>query len=391
MVFGMNPLGRGPTRAKATAMKRYLSIDILRAVAILLMVQMHFVENLSSWEASSAWLHGFSSHIGNWAAPLFTTLSGLSFALWVRKQEAVGRSDKAIMKIAVRRGMFIFVTGFALAFCIWLPEALFMWDVLTLIGTSLVILSVTRKLPPPVLVAMCVAVLVISPPLRGFGDYPAYWEDGFFDYDFTLREVIYGFVVNGYFPLLPWIIFPLVGFVIGETAFSGRESKADCCRSLLLGGAGLMLLSGINIAFGWATPTLFAKHYCTGVTLFPASTAYVVGMLGLSVFCLGLLHRWVDQNERITGTGSVSLFFRRFSSFSLTIYVVHLVAHLWPLWIYAVAIGKEDPTFYWRAAMSAPQALALSLVFVVVCYVALIFLGRYRKLSFEWWMRWVCD
>ena len=387
----MNSVGPGLTRARAAAMKRYLSIDILRAVAILLMVQMHFVENLSSWEASSAWLYGLSCQIGNWAAPLFTTLSGLSFSLWVRKQEGVGRSDKAIMKIAVRRGMFIFVAGFALAFCLWSPEALFMWDILTLIGTSLVILAMTRKLPPPVLVAMCVAVLVISPPLRAFGDYPAYWEDGAFSYDFLLREVTYGFVVNGYFPLLPWIIFPLVGFVIGETAFPGREGKGDSCRSLLLGGAGLMLLSGINIAFGWAVPTLFAKHYATGFTLFPASTAYIAGTLGLSVFCLGLLHRWVDQNERTTVTGPVLVFFRRFSVFSLTIYIVHLVVHLWPLWIYAVAIGKEDPMFYWGAAMSTPQALALSLVFVVVCYVALIFLERHKKLSFEWWMRWVCD
>jgi len=372
-------------------MKRFLSIDILRAVAILLMVQVHFVENLALWEQASDWLYWVSSWTGSWPAPLFAILSGLSFSLWVRKQESVGRSDEEITKIAIRRGMFIFGAGLAYAVFIWLPEDVFMWDILTLIGASLVVLSLARKLPLSAVLTICIAILIISPPQRGHADYPAYWLDEFFDYDFTLRQVIYGFVVNGYFPLLPWIIFPLVGFMIGETVFRGRDGEASSCWSLLLCGAGLVLMSVIHVALGWVIPPWIAKHYASGFTIFPASTEYIFGMLGLSVFCLGVLHRWIDQNERITGTGHVLRFLRRFSAFSLTVYIVHHAAHLWPLWIYGAAMGHEDPTLYWRAAMSTQLALVLSLVFVVVCYVALIFLERHKKLSFEWWMRWVCD
>jgi len=372
-------------------MKRYLSIDILRAVAILLMVQVHFVENLALWEDSSDWLYGWSCWLGNWPAPLFTLLSGLSFSLWARKQESLGRRDEDTTKIAIRRGMFIFGAGLAYAVFIWLPEDVFIWDILTLIGASLVVLSVARKLPLSILLTICIAVLIISPPLRGHADYPAYWEDFAFSYDFTLRQVIYGFVVNGYFPLLPWIIFPLVGFMIGETAFRRRDGEGDSWRSLLLCGGGLMLLSVISMALGGVLPSFIARHFAGG-TIFPASTAYIIGTSGLSVLCLGVLHRWIDQNERITGTGPVLLFFRRFSAFSLTVYILHHAVHIWPLWIYGVAMmGKEHPTFYWRSAMSTQLALTLSLVFIVVCYVALIFLERHRKLSFEWWMRWVCD
>ena len=36
--------------------QRYLSIDVLRDLAIMLMIQVHFVENLSPRESSFGWL-----------------------------------------------------------------------------------------------------------------------------------------------------------------------------------------------------------------------------------------------------------------------------------------------------------------------------------------------
>ena len=69
-------------------MRRYLSIDVLRGVAIILMTQVHFVENLSPREPRSAWLYDVATFLGGLPAPLFTFVSGLSYALWLRKQEA---------------------------------------------------------------------------------------------------------------------------------------------------------------------------------------------------------------------------------------------------------------------------------------------------------------
>jgi uncharacterized membrane protein len=59
-------------------MKRFASIDVLRAIAILLMIQVHFVENLSPREASSAALYDLSEVLGMLQAPLFGFLMGLS-------------------------------------------------------------------------------------------------------------------------------------------------------------------------------------------------------------------------------------------------------------------------------------------------------------------------
>ncbi len=238
------------------------------------------------------------------------------------------------------------------------------------------------------------------------GDYSAYWEDGNYIYDFTFGDVVCGFFFNGYFPLLPWIIFPLAGHVIGEVAFRPRENSAQPDWRLAVAGIGLMALWAIDIAVGGQLPHVIAKNYATGVTMYPASTEYILGMLGYSLLCLAILRRWIDRptravagpasagegrNERMTGAGPVFTFLRRYSYFALTVYVAHLALHLWPLWLYGVGMGKEDPTYYWRQAMGTPMALGLAAAFVVLFYFVLILLERRKKMSIEWWMRWLCE
>jgi uncharacterized membrane protein len=372
-------------------MKRYLSIDILRAVAILLMVQVHFVDHLSTKTAAPAWLYNASCWLGEWPAPLFSLLLGLSFSLWTRKEESLGRSDGEITRIAIRRGIFLFVLGIVFNFLVWLPEGTFNWDILTLLGVSMAVLAFARKLPPVVLVTLCLVVLLISPPLRTVGDYSVYWVQGYYAYDFTFRDVVSGFFVNGYFPLLPWVIFPLAGHIIGEVAFRRRESSTQTDWRLAAAGIGFMALAVVDVALGAQSPFLMAKHYATGFTLYPASTEYILGMLGFSLLCLAILRRWVDRNERITGAGPVLTFFRRYSYLALTVYIVHLAVHLWPLWLYGVWMGQEDPTYYWRQATSTPVALGLAVAFIVLFYFVLIRLERQKKLSVEWWMRWLCE
>jgi uncharacterized membrane protein len=72
---------------------RYISIDLLGGLAILLMIQVHFVDNLSSRVDADSWLTGLSTILGWIPAPLFTLISGASYALWLQKQGAAGRKE----------------------------------------------------------------------------------------------------------------------------------------------------------------------------------------------------------------------------------------------------------------------------------------------------------
>src|SRR5690349_14889571 len=107
---------------------RYISIDILRTLAIFLMVIVHFVENLS----------GSNFVPSGFGAPLFTLLVGVSYSLWLKSQEKRQRSDSEISKITVRRGLFLFGVGFLFNIVVWLPEDTYNWDVLTFIGAAFI-------------------------------------------------------------------------------------------------------------------------------------------------------------------------------------------------------------------------------------------------------------
>jgi uncharacterized membrane protein len=393
-------------RLEQSDMRRYHSIDILRGLAIVLMIQVHFVENLSPRDGSATWLYDISGILGSFPAPLFTFVSGLSYGLWLRKQESLGRSDEEITKITLRRGLFLFGTGIAFNFFIWLPEDTFNWDILTLIGTSLLFLAFARKLPPPILALACAMVLLASPVWRVVGDYSTYWVGKAYAYDFTLRDILFGFVANGYFPVFPWIIFPLMGFIAEGLIFQRQQPRDAAPGWLSVAGIGLVALSGISVAVGAYFHSLIAEHYPDGLTgllsliakyyadgfsEFPASTAYVLGMSGFCLLGLMLLNRWLDQRDEIAATGPIITIFKRYSVFSLTVYVVHHMVILWPLWIAAAWDGQEDLTGYWRQAMTTPQAFGLAMVFLIVCYFLLVLLERHPKFALESVMRWLCD
>ena len=369
---------------------RYLSIDILRGAAIVLMIQVHFVENLSARSDGLTWLDDVSLFLGLLPAPVFTFVSGVSYGLWLRKQETIGRCDAEISKITVRRGLFLFAAGVVFNVLVWLPEDTFNWDILTLIGTALLVLAFARKLPPAILTLMCVLMLLLSPLLRAACDYDVYWKDGYYDYDPNAEEVFFGFIANGYFPVLPWIIFPFIGFVVTDSVFPQRGRPASLPIWMVMLGIGFMLVSLFGVLFRETVPPVIRKQYLTGFAMNPASTEYVVGTLGMSMVGLVLLNRWVDQNEQITGTGRFLHFLRLYSAYSLTLYVLHHMAHLWPLWVYG-AWSQGEATHYWRNALSTPTALILAAGFMILSYPVLIVLDRHGKPGLESLMRWLCD
>src|SRR4051812_22334627 len=116
---------------------RYASIDLLRTYAIALMVVVHFLENLSGVTWAPA---GFG-------APLFGFLAGVSYRVWLRAQTARDRSDERIPRSTLCRGAIIFAFGLLFNVAVWLPSDAFNWDVLTLIGTAVIVLGLIRDLP----------------------------------------------------------------------------------------------------------------------------------------------------------------------------------------------------------------------------------------------------
>lgn len=361
---------------------RFPSIDILRTFAIFVMVLVHFGENLS----------GFTSPFTGFGAPLFAFLSGVSYFLWVRGQTARGTSEEDISKVSIRRGLFVIGIGFAFNILVWLPEDAFNWDVLTFVGTALILLNRFRRLPLPIIVLAAVIALLVSPILRGQADYAAYWENGYFECDLTLSDVLIGFLCTGYFPIFPWIAFSLSGYVAAATLFAETDSDEPLPSlwPLVLLGAAFIATSQLARLSRPYLPQLLANNYLGGWTMFPATIEYVLGTLGMTLMLLGLTHRFIDHNPRALRWQGLLNIAKTFSRYSFTIYILHHVVHLWPLWICGLANGFE-PTYFWMKAMPITTSILLALVFLACCYGILRRLGPDRTYGIESWMRWLCD
>lgn len=359
---------------------RYLSVDILRTAAIVLMVLVHFFENLS----------GYIWSLGGFGAALFTFLSGASYRLWLTVQQERGRSEDEISKRTIRRGLFLLGVGFAFNILVWLPEDTFNWDVLTFIGAALIALDLMRRLPLLIPLVVSVAAFVISPVLRQLTDYPAYWTNGYFECDLTLSDVVLGFLVNGFFPFLPWILYPLVGYVVASVMCT-RRSEYRLSPAAVMGiGAVMIVASVLAIQFRSALPEGLTRTFLTGWSMFPPSPEYIFRSLGIAVFSFGLLHRLIDLRPDAGSASAFQTVFLTFSKHSLSIYLLHHIVHLWPLWIYGVATGNEA-THYWQNALPWTASLVLSLVFLVLAYFLFRWMDREKKPGVESMMRWLCD
>jgi len=362
-----------------------------------MMVLVHFVENLTPQYSPS--VAGPASREHLWwlpvglAAPLFTLLAGVSYYSWLTLQRDRGIDDCTISKRTVRRGLFLIGIGFAFNVFVWLPEDTFNWDILTFIGSALIFLNIIRKIPTEVLVFGIILVAIISPALQGISDYYAFWVNGYFEYDFILSDIVLGYIATGYFPIFPWIIFPAIGFVIAPILFpsAATHSRGQRPSKLLLTtclSIGCIAASVVLQQITFLSPLIYRK------TMFPASTSYLLGAIGLSTLSLFALHRIVDKKEDETTHShafeDLAKWFRVVSKHSLSIYLIHHMIHLWPLWIYGLMTVGE-PTAHWQKTLPVIFSTTLALFFCALVIPAFLIIDKYRVPTAERIMRWIGD
>lgn len=361
---------------------RYHSIDLLRSFAIVVMVIVHFTENLS----------GYTPLIAGLGAPTFLFLTGLSYRLWLNGKFAKGIAETDIAKSTIRRGLFLFGLGFAFNVLVWLPEDTFNWDVLTLIGVGMITLNLARQLPPMITSLTCSGLISLTPLLQAEADWQAYWTSGYFDPDLSLTDVVLGFLVVGYFPIFPWLAYPLIGYLFGtfqfaETPDPKREDRI--ARRGWQAGLALMFLAILVVGGSSAMPGETAALLSKSWRMFPPGIAYVTGTLGFVLFAYGVSFLLLDRGwrDRFQGFHQIT---DTLSRHSLSAYLLHHITHLYPLWIYG-SFSAGDPTAYWQQAMSTPWALAAAFAFLPLMYATFRLMDRYHRRGIEAWMRWLCD
>jgi uncharacterized membrane protein len=236
---------------------RIISLDLARGMAMVFVVVVHVLEQLSSQSVKDS-LFGGVVNIGTsmWAATMFMFLMGTGLVF----------SRSTTLGAGIRRGINLILLAFALnllrgtlptavglgmhQFTIedLKPNSLFVVtfeiDILHFAGLALIVIALIRRISTKwiFLLGTGIAVLLLCPLLYGHKvDSPvlAY----FTNYLWRTEEY-------GHFPIFPWLAYPLFGMVFGHFLKNSKNREVFFIQSAVLGL--LLCLCGGYLAYNYS-------------------------------------------------------------------------------------------------------------------------------------------
>lgn len=229
-------------------------------------------------EDTSNFAYFFGDHLlGDWPAAIFLTISG--FMLEYR-QSGTGK--------LLKRGAFLIVVGMILAVINDGWSNFFECDVLTVIGVSSIVYPLLRGRSIGIIAGGIIAILLATAALQATLDYYAQWGgreavvwygnillDPGEQYEvgaITAGTLGKAFLFNGFFPILPWLSFSMLGMLLAKREWS--------IGGLSLTGAGLLAaaIAGVGLM---------------PLSFYPLSASFHALLIGL-VLVVFAMRRWMD-------------------------------------------------------------------------------------------------
>lgn len=209
--------------ASAKVNKRITGLDLLRGIAVILMVQQHtgfwFWNNQGSMSSSmnDYPLMVIVNGLGGMAAPLFITLAGIGAALML--------SAGASAKIMLKRGAVIILFGYLLNM---LTPAWFSpgsWYVLHLIGSGIIISPLLIKGSSRLLFIISLICIAASAALLTYFDLPRYFSNEDMAAFKNFYDILLLASAAGNFPLFPWLALFISGLICGRWIIAGEYNN----------------------------------------------------------------------------------------------------------------------------------------------------------------------
>lgn len=279
----------------------------------------------------------FVSHV---SAPTFIFLAGTVLALSTIKRKSRGESDLSISRRMIIRGVLLLIFEAAIVAPAFGSPYLY-FGVIASIGLSFIILSLGRKLPVPVILAISLFIVL---------------NHQFLNLDFIPTDVGWGHYLRviihepsfewppyvGLYPIIPWLGVMGLGWTFGSVLSNYDTEKIKGLKSPLrkIGYLFIFLFFIVRAVNGYGNLlprqgwSLIDWLY---VSKYPPSVAFLLwGLGGMSLFMsYGFsLQEKGSLNKGISGMlmvfGRVPLFF----------YLTHL-------WLYRLRLpGVQSPPFY---------------------------------------------
>jgi uncharacterized membrane protein len=229
------------------------------------------------------------------------------------------------------RGAIVLAVAALIDVCIWRIAPFMTYDVLYVIGLSMPLVYLFRRIPSGWVRWGILAALVAGTPLLqhvlGYTDYPT---------EFYLvrseqiappaneTNVLHHILIDGWFPLFPWLAFSLLGAALADLRSRPQGAPAAGRRWAL---AGLGLLAA-GIAAWWYYPGSLLTRGGYGELFYPPTVGFILTASGVIV----LLFFLVDLRAGLAAYQPMRLL----GEAALFMYIAHLaliqyfLSSMWP-------------------------------------------------------------
>jgi len=322
---------------------RDASVDALRGLAVFTMIASNLAAEVMS-ESHPLLLRLY----GSFAAAFFIAISGMMVY-----QMAKAKGYHASHFLA--RGASILLVGVLIDVFIWRIVPFMTVDVLYLIGVSLPIAYLFTRTNKTVRWLAIALIFLATPILQNVLGYTSYPTELTLTGQLTVivpnqTSIINHWIVDGWFPIFPWLGFSLLGINIAEWRLDHGNPAGGEEKTIIPLLSALSLFSGIAIWILYPGPLLVRAGY--GELFYPPTIGYILTASGLFV----LLLLAIDKSR----SASVYNPFEALGESPLFIYIIHLA-----LIEYVFAAFVPNETL--QAFLLSYAILTLIMGFVAYC------------------------
>ena len=343
--------------------QRVASLDALRGVAVLLMITQHVAFWITA-EPGSSWVIQVTGALGGLAAPLFVTLSGIGAVLLSERHPNADR-------LFFVRGLLIMVFGYLMNVLTPHWFTLGSWYVLHMIGAALIMAPLLRRVPDFAMILMAAAVMVATGLLQSYLNMPFRLFNDHMAAQVQLGGVLRYALVEGFFPIFPWIAFFMAGILAGRWLISARMDKLLVFGTVLVGTAVILSATYFSGAdFTRSEP--WVRYFRLQSSFYSALAPLSLLLMGLSLLFVAAFSALQKKISFSPSDVLVCL-----GRASLTLLIVH------------VALIRESAVYlnFWKILPAVPTLVATAGVLLFFSLAALAWQKIAFRYGFEWLLR----
>ncbi|MBQ4818495.1 heparan-alpha-glucosaminide N-acetyltransferase domain-containing protein [Aquimarina sp. MMG016] len=345
---------------------RLYFLDAIRAFAIVMMLQGHFVQALleDTYRDRTSVIFSAWEYFRGMTAPTFFTITGFIFTFLLLKQSSAGLNNPRILK-GVKRAIKLVFWGYLLRLSFFavfrgtLNSSFFYVDVLQCIGTSLLLLiglylilyKYSKRLFQYTILGIGMLVFIIQP----------LYDTAILEF---LPETIANYFTNKYgsiFTLLPWFGYVCFGGFLATIFLRyGRQQKF---YPLIITS---LLLLGCILVF-YSSGILMLLHDAFKIEVFKSVAYNNFLFIRLGNVCI-LFSIFMLLRNYLTGS-----IFTKIGGKTLSIYIIHFFV------LYGSWFGLGLNRFFYRALTPTEVVLGATLFVIGVC----VLVVKYYKYETE--------